>query len=154
MLNLLRRRCGQTATLRTHQADALTHAVEPAPDLVVAHFFFDCFEQPELEGLVARIAAAAQPQALWLVSEFRVPPGILHWPARIYIRLLYAAFRLLTGLRVSRLPDHAAALRAAGLAPIAVHRSLFGLLTTELWRSGGTEPARQKAVTPVACKAE
>ena len=61
MLELMRRRCGENPRLRTHLADALTYEVEGAPDLVVAHFFFDCFGQAEVDGLVGRIAEAASP---------------------------------------------------------------------------------------------
>jgi ubiquinone/menaquinone biosynthesis C-methylase UbiE len=134
MLKLLRDRCGPSPRLHTHQCEAINFTPSQPPDLIVAHFFFDCFTQPELDALIRRLAAAAAPNALWLVSDFRIPRGALHWPARLYIRMLYLAFRILTGLRVSRLPDYATLLRAAGLAPIAVHRSLFGLLTTELWQ--------------------
>jgi SAM-dependent methyltransferase len=134
MLHLLRTRSGAANRLRTHHADALTITLPPGADLVVAHFFFDCFPQPELDTLIARIASGVEPGALWLVSEFRIPTGPLHWPARTYIRMLYLAFDILTGLRATRLPDFAAALHRAGLAPIAIHRSLFGLITTELWQ--------------------
>ncbi len=133
MLRLLRRRCGEER-VSLHLCDALSYEPPAGVDLVVAHFFFDCFSQDDLNGLVARIAAAVRPDALWLVSDFRIPAGAMRWPARIYIRLLYLAFRILTGLRVTRLPDLPAALHGAGLAPVAVHRSLFGMLTTELWQ--------------------
>ena len=104
----------------------------PPPDLIVTHFFLDCLTQPELDALVARLAA---PGVLWLISDFRIPSGLLHWPARIYIRVLYFAFRILTGLRITHLPNHARALRSKGFNPIAIQRNLFGLLTTELWSS-------------------
>ena len=63
-----------------------------------------------------------------------MPPGALYWPARLYIRALYAAFRILTGLRTTRVPDYPAAFLAAGLRPVAIHHKLAGTLTTELWR--------------------
>jgi hypothetical protein len=53
--------------------------------------------------------------------------------ARFIIRSLYLSFRLLTGLRTTHLPDHAAAL-TPGFTLIAQHQSLAGLLTTELWQ--------------------
>ena len=133
MLELMRRRCGENPRLRTHLADALTYEVEGAPDLVVAHFFFDCFGQAEVDGLVGRIAEAASPEAVWVISDFRVPDGVMHWPARVYIRGLYAAFGVLTGLEVRQLPDFGGALRGVGLRRVAVRRSLFGVLTTEVW---------------------
>jgi len=45
---------------------------------------------------------------------------------------------LLTGLRTTRLPDHATPLTKAGLTQIAEHHDLAGLLTTELWQTQPT----------------
>jgi hypothetical protein len=135
MLHLLEQRTQINATrLRTHQTTALTFTPARTYDLVATHFFLDCLTQPELDALCTRIAPHLTPQALWLVSDFNVPTGSLHWPARILVRSLYLGFRILTGLRTTALPDHAAALSATGLTRIAQHHSLASLLTTELWQ--------------------
>jgi SAM-dependent methyltransferase len=146
MLGLLRRRVPHpraapvgSSRLRTHHADARTFTPTKSPDLIVTHFFLDCLTQLEVDALVARLTPASAPQTLWLISDFRIPSGPLHWPARAYIRLLYLAFRILTGLRTTHLPDHAAALRRCGFTRIAEHHELFGLLTTELWRGAPPE---------------
>jgi SAM-dependent methyltransferase len=142
MLELLRRRCRAAQTrLRTRQIDALTFAAnQPATayDVVVTHFFLDCLTQPELDLLAARIVPHLAPGALWLVSDFRIPTGRWALPARIFVRGLYLAFRMLTGLRVVSLPDHETALTRAGLTRIALHHSLSGILTTELWSTRQT----------------
>jgi ubiquinone/menaquinone biosynthesis C-methylase UbiE len=135
MLRLLERRARDAgARLRTHPTSALTFSPQRCCDLVVTHFFLDCLTQPELDRLCARIVPHLEPGAQWVVSEFRIPPGAMHWPSRILVRLLYLAFRMLTGLRIRRLPDHAAALAAAGFTRTAQHLSLGGLLTSELWQ--------------------
>jgi len=54
--------------------------------------------------------------------------------ARLYIRALYFAFRLLTSLRVQHLPDPQEALSHAGFQRIAQHERLFGMIYTELWK--------------------
>jgi ubiquinone/menaquinone biosynthesis C-methylase UbiE len=139
MLELLQRRC-ETAVfsartrLRTCNYSALEHATSSKTDLVVAHFFFDCLTQSELDTLIVRIAKHVRPGALWLISDFRIPSGPMRLPARILVRSLYLAFRVLTGLRTTHLPDHATPLTQAGLTRIAHHHSLAGLLTTELWQ--------------------
>jgi hypothetical protein len=138
MLRLLVRRAQEAhstaaARLRTHEASALTFTPTGLYDLIVTHFFLDCLTQPEHDALTTRLAPHLVPQALWLVSEFRIPTGPLEIPARILVRSLYFAFRLLTGLRTHRLPDHAAALRDAGFTCTAQHLALAGLLTSELW---------------------
>jgi SAM-dependent methyltransferase len=144
MLQLLRQRCEATAPnaaarLRTHHANALTFPLqseyEQPNDLVVTHFFLDCITQPELNTLIARVAPTLAPGALWLISDFRIPAGPMRLPAELLIRSLYLAFRLLTGLRTTRLPDHATPLAQAGLTRISHQHSLAGLLTTELWQT-------------------
>lgn len=139
MLQLLRRNCRAHADrLQTHHASALDFTPTGQYDLVVTHFFLDCLSQDEVEALAARIAPSFAPQALWLVSDFRIPSGIMRLPARVLVRSLYFAFRILTGLRTTQLPNHAAALADAGMTCIAHHHSLAGLLTTELWQLSPT----------------
>jgi ubiquinone/menaquinone biosynthesis C-methylase UbiE len=135
MLRLLRRRCEFAShRLRIHQADARSCHADESADLVVTHFFLDCLTEEEVYGLVQRVAPTLAPHALWLVSEFRIPNGLLKWPALALVRGLYLAFRLLTGLRVNRLPDQAAALHTAGFRTIAEMHFLGGILTTQLWQ--------------------
>ncbi|CAN5446916.1 hypothetical protein BH10ACI4_BH10ACI4_12130 [soil metagenome] len=144
MLDLLEARCKAAsptaaARLTTHQADARLFVRNLGPekqyDLVVTHFFLDCLTQPELEALIQAITPHLAPNALWLLSDFRVPArGVTRSLARALVRSLYLAFRLITGLRTIQLPDYATALIAANLAPIAVRHRLSGMLTTELWQ--------------------
>jgi hypothetical protein len=139
MLRLLARRCltvlpHSTARLRTHQASALTVSPAADTDLIVTHFFLDCLTQTEVDQITTRLAAVS-PGTLWLLSDFGPPrPAILKPFAAIYIRALYLAFRILTGLRTHRLPNPQAALASAGFIRIAHHDLLFGLVYTELWQ--------------------
>jgi SAM-dependent methyltransferase len=140
MLQLLRQRC-EAATpnaamrLRIHHANALTVPLEDSYDLVVTHFFLDCLTQPDLDTLITHINPTLTPGALWLVSDFRIPNGLMRLPARLLVRSLYLAFRLLTGLRTTHLPDYATPLTQAGLTRVAHQHRLAGLLTTELWQT-------------------
>jgi SAM-dependent methyltransferase len=139
MLELLRQRCEAAdldadTRLCTHHSNALTFPLARRYDLVVTHFFLDCFTQADLDVLVTRVASTLTPGALWLVSDFRIPNGLIRIPARVFIRSLYLAFRVLTGLRTTHLPDHIAALTRCGLVRVAYRHSLAGVLTTELWR--------------------
>ena len=130
MLALLRTRC-HAETIHTN---ALTYTPGPDTDLIVTHFFLDCFTQPEINALAHRLAASTRPGTLWLLSDFRIPNNPLRPVARAYISSLYFAFRLLTNLRVTHLPDPGAALTAAGFKRIAHHQTLGGILYTELWQ--------------------
>ncbi len=145
MLHQLRQRSATAAPtaatrLNMHHADALTFEPTGPYDLVATHFFLDCLTQPQLDQLTSRLAPHLAPGALWILSDFRIPPGPLCLPARALIRLLYLAFRLLTGLRTTHLPNHASALGCAGLSPVARHRSFFGILTSELWQRHPSPP--------------
>ena len=140
MLQLLRKRCAAATPnadtrLRTHHANALTLPLEGPYDLVVTHFFLDCLTQPDLESLITRITPHMNPNALWLISDFHIPPNSLRFPAKLLVRGLYLAFRILTGLRTNTLPDHDTPLTQSGLTRISQHHRLSGLLTTELWQS-------------------
>ena len=107
---------GPHADSRTRRADA-RHFQPPSPpyDLIVTHFFLDCLTTSEIQSLAATLHAATAPQALWLVSEFVVPPTLFgRLIAQPIIYALYRAFALLTGLSVRTLPNHHAALRLAG----------------------------------------
>ena len=74
----------------TIHADALTVPLKPSSyDLIVTHFFLDCFDAPGLERLIDRIQEAAEPGALWLISEFREP----RW-ARPLLTVMYLFFRV------------------------------------------------------------
>lgn len=141
MLSLLMERCRRAAPgadlrLQIHQVDALRYLAVPCGhtyDLVVTHFFLDCLTQSEVEALALAVAPKLAPQALWLVSDFRIPVGSMRLPAQVFVRSLYLAFRILAGLRIVTLPDYDRALTSIGLVRIAQHRSFFGLLATELW---------------------
>jgi ubiquinone/menaquinone biosynthesis C-methylase UbiE len=143
MLQRLRNRCARSVpnastrltTLQSSALDIDLPDLDLEPDLIVTHFLLDCFSQPEVDALVARLAPQLAPGALWLVSDFALPSNpILRLLARLYVAALYAAFRMLTGLRVRHLPDPQTAFRNAGLRLIARKSFLFGLLYTELWQ--------------------
>ena len=138
MLALLTRRVAAAhptarTRLRTHPADARTFVPTGPYDLVVTHFFLDCLTQHELDSFAFCLRPHLTPNALWLVSDFRIPAGFMRLPARFLVRSLYFGFRILTRLRTTGLPNHAAALASVGLICTAQHLSLGGLLTSQLW---------------------
>lgn len=136
MLQLLAKRCAFAGSrFEAMQASALAANVPPQTDLIVTHFFLDCLTQQDVDHLTQRISAQLQPGALWLLSDFAIPNSPFLRPfARLYIRSLYLAFRLLTGLRQTRLPDPQTSLTQADFVRIARHQKVYGLLYTELWQ--------------------
>jgi hypothetical protein len=134
MLQLLQRRCSFAHDrLSTQQASALTATPPRDTDLIVTHFFLDCLSQTQVDALTQRLSAQTQPGTLWLLSDFQVPSGAVGPLAWLYIRALYLAFRLLTGLRVKSLPNPQEPLVHAGFTRIVRQERLFGLIYTEAW---------------------
>ncbi|HEY6489913.1 MAG: class I SAM-dependent methyltransferase [Terracidiphilus sp.] len=103
-------------------------------DLVVTHFSLDCLTTEEIAATVARLRRCVTPSARWAVSEFAVPAG---WFGKLVagplILGLYVSFRVLTGLRMLRLPDYRKALASAGFVVDRAESSLCGLLVSEVW---------------------
>jgi ubiquinone/menaquinone biosynthesis C-methylase UbiE len=103
-------------------------------DVIVTHFCLDCLTTSEVSSLACRLRSEVRPESRWVVSEFAIPE---RWFGRVVarplIRALYLAFRLLTGLRVDRLPDYRGALKTAGFRLARESESLSGLLVSEIW---------------------
>ena len=125
MLQLARQRAGSVRVTYRH-SDALSIVLPAAEyDLIVTHFFLDCFEEEDQARLVERIARAAMPRVRWLVSEFR-NSGVL-------VPALYLFFRAATGLKTRRLVDHHPLFRRHGFTLARSESAWRGLLASELW---------------------
>jgi hypothetical protein len=146
MLHLLRtrvHRAGAEDRLTTMCADARAFPLPGSGyDLIVTHFFLDCLTGPETAALMTRLRPHLNPGAVWLVSEFEVPTGsrLLAGFARTLIAALYLGFRLLTGLRVRRIPSWRELLARSGFGRDARQTLLGGLLVSECWRLQATAP--------------
>ena len=128
MLQLARRRCGDG--INYHCGDARTMPLPRSEyDLIVTHFFLDCFDESDAAAVVARLSEAARPRARWLISEFREPSA---W-ARALVRMLYLFFRVTTRLKTRRLVDHHPLLERHGFHLARSERARGGLLASELW---------------------
>lgn len=113
--------------------------VAGAFDAIATHFFLDCFARPQLDAVVANLAAAAAPRATWLVTDFAVPPhGWARQRARVVHALMYAFFRAATRLPARRLTPPDALLAAHGFALGGRRAFNHGLLRADWWR----RPAR------------
>jgi len=106
-----------------------TTAREQSYDLIVTHFFLDCFDDRELPVLIERASFATAPSARWIVSEFR--PS--HPAARFLIAIMYRFFAAATGLKTRRLADHHPHLARQGFRLERAEHGWAGMLASELW---------------------
>jgi ubiquinone/menaquinone biosynthesis C-methylase UbiE len=137
MIELARARAG-TGRVTYHQANALDIALpERGYDLVVTHFFLDCFNEAEAATLVGRVTLAACPHARWVISEFRRT-----WWSPPLFASLYLFFRIATGLKTRRLIDHHPLLARHGFRIARAEAAWHGLLASELWTRN--RPARAR----------
>ena len=77
-------------------------------DLIVTHFFLDCFRPEQLDSLMARISEAAAPTANWLLADFQpAPAGLARLRSRLILWVMYRFFRVATRLPAKELtsPD-------------------------------------------------
>jgi ubiquinone/menaquinone biosynthesis C-methylase UbiE len=139
MLELARRRIERFGLscnrIEFIQADALIWtAPSQAFDLIVTHFFLDCFRSDQLEGLVAKLSRAATPHASWLIADFDIPVGglprrraqIIHW-------MMYLFFRCVARLPAQSLTPPGPFLKAHGFNLSRRQIGEWGLLHTDFW---------------------
>lgn len=106
-------------------------------DLIVTHFFLDCFPANSLVEIVAHLGELANPNAHWLLADFQIAPS--RWAGlrcRIILRLLYGFFRVFCGLKAHSLASPDADLAKAGFRLHAQTTSEWGLLKSEWWSRG------------------
>ena len=117
-----------------YHADVLEWNPIGSYDLIVSHFFLDCFFPHQLERLFDCVLPHALPGAQWVISEFATPRnGLAAYLARGIIGVLYRAFGFLTGLRVRALPDYTTSLLRRGLVLSYDRSYLGGLLRSQVW---------------------
>jgi len=140
MLDLARRRISETNPNQIDrvaflQRDIASWSPNDRYDLIVTHFFFDCFEMKEVGNIVAKLAQAAAPKAVWLLADFRIPDGgLAHAHAQAWLSVMYAFFRGVAGIAVHELVDPSPFLRVEGFTVERQHLFRLGMLKSQLWR--------------------
>src|SRR5262249_8649366 len=108
MIALAQKRVAPSERVRFFCGDANSPSLVEslaAYDAVVTCFFLDCFTEGALRGFLERITPRLLPGAIWLVSEFEIPPvGWRRWHAQAWIWVMYRFFHLTTGLKPLDLP--------------------------------------------------
>jgi ubiquinone/menaquinone biosynthesis C-methylase UbiE len=129
-------RCGlRLAGIEFIHADALTWTPQGHDyDLIVTHFFLDCFRTEQLKPLVSKLAAAASTHARWLLADFQAPSaGFSRCRAQLILWTMYRFFRVATRLPARELISPDEFLRQSGFTLRERRVSEWGLLHSDLW---------------------
>lgn len=104
-------------------------------DLIITNFFLDCFRPDQLATMIPRLAAAATPEANWLVADFQVASGgLARLRSRLILGLLYGFFRATTSLSARSLTPPDGLLQAAGFTLQERVVQDLALLHSDWWR--------------------
>jgi ubiquinone/menaquinone biosynthesis C-methylase UbiE len=135
MITLARRELDDEVGVNFIHADIRAVALpDQGYDLIVTHFFLDCFAEATLRAVVEKVSRAAQPDAIWLLADFREPvAGWPRWQARPWLRAMYAFFRLTSRIEARRLIDPSPFLNAAGFVCSEQRLTRGGMIKSELW---------------------
>lgn len=138
MLDLARQKLANDALKRVDfvHADLLDwSAPAGAYDLIVTHFFLDCFAPQTLAAIVRKLAAAAAPEACWLVADFQHANGrFSRIRSRSILWMLYRFFRQFCKLEADSLTVPDPYLCNAGFALARRSTYDWDLLKSECWR--------------------
>lgn len=139
MLAVAQRRCqGLPGRIRWECGDVLAWQPAQQYDAIVTCFFLDCFPPDTLAAVVARLAGAATEDAVWLHTDFALPEnGLARWRARAIHSLMYAFFRVFTGLPARKLTVPDADFARCGFDRAGSRDFEWGLIRAELWRRRG-----------------
>jgi tRNA (cmo5U34)-methyltransferase len=100
-------------------------------DGIILYYFLDLFSEENLEAVIKKIEAQASAHSVWLVSDF---VNKKKWHA-VFLKLMYAFFRLLTGSNSIQLPDWQGELRKAGLVKMQEKDFYRGFILATIYQS-------------------
>ncbi len=139
MLQLARarlRRMRPESFSRVHfiREDILKWSPRESYDLLVTHFFLDCFPDREMQAIIAKLARAAEPGAVWLIADFTIPrKRFARASARLWLRMMYTFFRATAGIAAKELVDPIPYLDGHGFVRAAGSLSRGGMLRSDVY---------------------
>lgn len=106
-------------------------------DLIITHFFLDCFAGEELAELINGLSRWLRPGGYWWYSDFASGTGSAQEARRNWfkLRLMYLAFRLATGLETGRLDRCDSHFSRLGMSLVLEKSWQRGFLISQLWQN-------------------
>ncbi len=141
MIRGARSRLGGNSHVHFHHADFRDWTV-PADgarprkyDFVATHFFLDCFPTKSLAEVVRKISSLTGPGAIWLLTDFNIPPrGWRRVHAQAWLAAMYSFFRVAASLEATHLVDPAPMLTENGFGLLRERSWRFDLIRSQLWQ--------------------
>ncbi len=101
------RKCPESLPhVRFLQRDILRWSPRRSYDLLVTHFFLDCFQHDQLEEIMAKLSAAVSAGAVWLLADFTIPTNrFARWHALTWLCAMYTFFRAVAGITAHRIVE-------------------------------------------------
>jgi SAM-dependent methyltransferase len=137
MLSLAKNRVGPNARrVRFLQHDLIDWTpLSGGYDLIVTHFFLDCFAEDQLAAIVEKLSRAATANATWLLADFCVPAeGFDRLRARAWLSAMYRFFRVAARIQAWELVDASPSLRSESFVLAQEHLFRHGMLKSQMWR--------------------
>lgn len=129
-----RLRSESLASVRFIHLDVLNWSPSYSYDLLVTHFFLDCFPGDQVGAIVAKLAQAARPEAIWLIADFSIPHGrFARIYAKFWLQMMYTFFRATAAVPATELVDPTHYLQSNGFVSRSRKLSRGGMLTSDLY---------------------
>ena len=110
---------------------------------IVTFFVLDCIAEPDMDAALRRLHQARRPGAPWLLADFRPAQRGWRW---LLQRLMYAFFRLTTGLRAGELPHLRPRLGRLGLRRTGRWVFFGGAMEGAIFRTKESLPVAEELI--------
>jgi len=119
-------------TVRFYCRDILEIHPQASYEVVITPFFLDCFTDRDLSAVMAHLNGMLSAGGVWLFTDF-MSSG--RWYHRLLTGVMYMFFRVVSGLRVDRLPEYDRHFREHRLEVREKHSWKNGYIESRLYRS-------------------
>lgn len=141
MLNLARARVLATrpesfAQIHFLHHDILNWSPRDSYDLLITHFFLDCFPRTEMKTIIDKLTEAAAPKAAWLLADFSIPAEgmFARMHSKLWVRMMYWFFRSVARISADQLVDPSPCLQRNEFVRASCEVSCRRMVKSELWR--------------------
>jgi len=104
MMSIAQKRCLQQKNIQFIQEDFCDFISNEKYDVIITFFFLDLFKDQKINTLIQKINDNLSTDGIWLFTDF-VDTGHYRLIHKVFIKLMYAFFRLFTHVDRNSLPD-------------------------------------------------